>query len=873
MSICPQHTQHPEATVLASLPLVAPKVRQPSVDCELLVHEVFISYATENKPVADAVCATIERSGIRAWIAPRDLLPGQEYAAAIVSAISSSGALVLVFSAASNVSHQVRREVERAVSNGLPIIPLRIEDVEPTNSMEYFVSSQHWLDALTPPLEAHLHRLVVSIRFLLGRDPVEPPALESHPALLDSYRTNLRSEIDNNLVLELYDKRYHEDICIPALFQRADDGAGHAIMEFDDILASSQRASILGEPGSGKTTALRTSCLEMLAGDRFIPVYLPLSFVAGLQSSFEEFIDDEIAALGGRDLLTLEMESGLQSVLLLDGWDELPDERLRATVKSSVLRSGRRFVVTARHEAQRSMPASDRYEIVLLAPERMRSLMSKRLDRPANLERFMRWLRSDNSLQRLAENPLNLSLLGIAYAEEKSAAHRLTRTVLHERALDAILRQHHRPVRGRDMPQAAVESVLQQVAFDVTLAGRGRFFSIREVERAATTSLGAWSEDLLDILVGRLGILRDRRAGRIEFFHLWYQEFLAARHIVQSGLDERTVQRFLGMPSFAGVLPYVAGLLSSERSCALLTQVEIRDPFTFCRAIAETVLDDEQRARLLDRVVSHGSDMAPQMPVRIELGPALACTGNASIPLLLLALSDGSRSDYERRSCLEALALMDAGAPFDSALLRELEVAETGLQWHVIEHIGRRRIEAARGLLTQYRSHPDPIVAADAHWALAELGDAVLDVPDAVLSAVLDCLSVEDRHLQGHALRTLGRLQHPGAVQPLFQFLQQRDKPYRWIVPEAVAMIGGSEAVNVLAWALDDEETTVVAAALRALGTVEPMPPNSARSLLERVDDLCDEETWIASMSRTLGDLARVASTRLVEAAEGATNG
>ena len=75
--------------------------------------------------------------------------------------------VVLVFSAASNTSPQVLREIERAVHNGTAIIPFRIEDVPFNDSLEYFVSTPHWLDALTPPLEEHAERLAESIKSLL----------------------------------------------------------------------------------------------------------------------------------------------------------------------------------------------------------------------------------------------------------------------------------------------------------------------------------------------------------------------------------------------------------------------------------------------------------------------------------------------------------------------------------------------------------------------------------------------------------------------------------------------------------------------------------------------------------------------------------
>jgi len=146
-----------------------------------MAHDVFISYSSKDKPVADAVCATLESKGVRCWIAPRDVLAGDEYAASLLNGLSNSRLMVLVFSASSNRSPQVLREVERAVSKGLPILPLRIEDAPMSQAMEYYISSQHWLDAITPPIERHLVLLRDSVIALLSRQaenesaPLETP--------------------------------------------------------------------------------------------------------------------------------------------------------------------------------------------------------------------------------------------------------------------------------------------------------------------------------------------------------------------------------------------------------------------------------------------------------------------------------------------------------------------------------------------------------------------------------------------------------------------------------------------------------------------------------------------------------------------------
>src|SRR5260221_829946 len=92
-----------------------------------------------------------------------------DYAESIFEAIEKARGMLHIFSSNSNRSNQVKREVERAVHHGIPIIPFRIEDVPPNRALEYFISAPHWLDALTPPLEQHLKHLASTIRMLLSR--------------------------------------------------------------------------------------------------------------------------------------------------------------------------------------------------------------------------------------------------------------------------------------------------------------------------------------------------------------------------------------------------------------------------------------------------------------------------------------------------------------------------------------------------------------------------------------------------------------------------------------------------------------------------------------------------------------------------------
>ena len=129
-----------------------------------MAHQVFISYSSKDREAADAVLQALETSGISCWIAPRDVTPGVEYAQEIVEAIEGAKFLLLILSESSNDSSQVIREVERAVSKKVPILPFRIEEIGLSKSMEYFVSSHHWFDASQKPLSQHLPKLVESLQ-------------------------------------------------------------------------------------------------------------------------------------------------------------------------------------------------------------------------------------------------------------------------------------------------------------------------------------------------------------------------------------------------------------------------------------------------------------------------------------------------------------------------------------------------------------------------------------------------------------------------------------------------------------------------------------------------------------------------------------
>ena len=126
-------------------------------------HDVFISHSSADKRAADAACAVLEARGIKCWIAPRDLRPGSDWGESIITAIEQSRIMLLLLSTQANSSPQIRREVERAVNRSIIIIPVRLENVMPARSLEFFLSTSHWMDAFPPPFENHLENLAKTI--------------------------------------------------------------------------------------------------------------------------------------------------------------------------------------------------------------------------------------------------------------------------------------------------------------------------------------------------------------------------------------------------------------------------------------------------------------------------------------------------------------------------------------------------------------------------------------------------------------------------------------------------------------------------------------------------------------------------------------
>ncbi len=132
--------------------------------------DVFVSYASDDRDVANAVLAYLERHAIKCWIAPRDVTPGALYADEIIRSINTSKVLLLVLSENAAASPHVGKEIERASSKRRSIIALRTDAAPLTTALEYFLSESQWVDLRADGREVAFARLLSAIRHKLSPD-------------------------------------------------------------------------------------------------------------------------------------------------------------------------------------------------------------------------------------------------------------------------------------------------------------------------------------------------------------------------------------------------------------------------------------------------------------------------------------------------------------------------------------------------------------------------------------------------------------------------------------------------------------------------------------------------------------------------------
>lgn len=105
--------------------------------------DVFVSYASQDKCIANLLVSQLEEMGMLCWIAPRNQVPGGNYVDQIQRNIKASSLLLLLLSRHAANSKAVCSEVHTAWDADIPIIPVLLDQEMPTGELMFFLQPLH----------------------------------------------------------------------------------------------------------------------------------------------------------------------------------------------------------------------------------------------------------------------------------------------------------------------------------------------------------------------------------------------------------------------------------------------------------------------------------------------------------------------------------------------------------------------------------------------------------------------------------------------------------------------------------------------------------------------------------------------------------
>ena len=131
--------------------------------------DVFISHSSKDAEVAEKVCDYLESKGLSCWMAPRNIVPGANWAASISNAITNTKVFLIIYSENSASSKQVEREMSLAeASKDVVVVPYTIDGTKLNGSFMYYLTGAHWVTANAKKDQYKLDKLFLHISGMIN---------------------------------------------------------------------------------------------------------------------------------------------------------------------------------------------------------------------------------------------------------------------------------------------------------------------------------------------------------------------------------------------------------------------------------------------------------------------------------------------------------------------------------------------------------------------------------------------------------------------------------------------------------------------------------------------------------------------------------
>ena len=625
-------------------------------------------------------------------------------------------------------------------------------------------------------------------------------------------------------------------------FRGFSDSSAQSQISWEEARTRYDKIMVLADPGMGKSTLLRMTCLQIATlekqklktdsgsdapQDAIIPLLLKLDALAASDLEILECVCDiarkEYPKMSERTtkMLRRNLEEG-KCLLLLDALDEVRLERLK-NLSERLTRFSKnykcRVICSSRIVGYpgRFFDNSMEVEIVPFDLEKKREYIQAWFknskgtikSKNATAEGLLKELDDKPQVSGLARIPLLLSLICSLYAYGKISLP-ARRVEIYQQAVDFMLGEWSQTRRPRPKPWIVPKKLLlEKIAYIFSCEGRERFPE-RDLSRAIDTirkDLPMVSDlrktttvDLIQELSRDDGILtteESKEGTNYLFLHRTFQEYFAASYINQVMKEDlaaglKLAQNHFWHLEWHETISLLAGLMDNPTP------------------LLEAILHDERDDIFGTLVRLAGMSIAECK----NISHALISETFVRIAHLWV------KHDYDH---------------YLTKALMTLASVYTSLFLEMVDHLGRK------GILDKRKS-----------VALLALTGS-----ERVTDQLVEALHDGDSEIRYTAAQALGTIGSDRGAEPLIQLLNDESHDHVKIATmKALGRIGNERAVDILIAMLKDEHPTLKSAAKEALAisksdrAIEPLLEALLDSTVEYHDDtiaalglICSERT------------------------------